>query len=709
MSDIKAKVVEFTLHPHPDPEVQFLSVAKIVGKEWQCVVKTTDMQDVRYGIYIPIDAELSTTHPMFAFLDKKGNKKPFRIKTIRLRQQLSQGLLIPAPKEATLDEDWTERLGVTRWEPVVPKHLAGDMIREPGNFQKYTSIENWKNFPNVFSDGDMVRVTEKLHGCLKNDSLISMSDGSKKKITQINVGDEVFGIDKNDNLTTTKVTNVFNNGKAKDGWLSIKIAKKKIGSGTAYSSIICTPNHQFWSNMHQTYVDAKNLSVGDEVLSHRMKIQHTPVQEQIILGKLLGDASLRTIASSAHLEWGHTKEHEQYFDFVANGLGDLFAKKSKKEYMSGFGSKMIRGRTISLFSLKKKFSSFYKKGKKIAPNWVAKELTPLSIAFWYMDDGSLGHHEDQEDRAHFAVCDFSEKDCKVLLKGLKKFNINGVYYQSSNHDKNKKHSRIRLNADEAEKLFILIAPYITSCMQYKLPERHRVHNGNLPLTENLQYKKFLVPQKICEIKSVKAQSLRYDIETETHNYFAHGILLHNSNARFGFVDEGKVGGLTYFVGTHRTARSKDGNNLYSEISRNLQVEEKLHPLLDEFNPKQHLLVFGEIYGSGVQDLIYDCNKNQQQFRVFDVLIDHVYQSWSLIERVATLLGVQTVPLMYCGPFNLEETLKMRDGKTTLGGQHVREGVVVTSEPETYHPEVGRKMIKFISDDYLLRKNSLDGH
>lgn len=338
----RAKIVEFTLHKHPDADI--LSVAVIKNTGWQCVVKTEDFHGVKYGIYILIDSEVPTTNAMFAFLDKKGNKKPFRIKTIRLRQQLSQGLLIPAPEGAILDEDWTERLGVTRWEPVIPKHLAGDMVREPGNFQKYTSIENWKNFPTVFSNGDMVRVTEKIHG---------------------------------------------------------------------------------------------------------------------------------------------------------------------------------------------------------------------------------------------------------------------------------------------------------------------------------------------------------------------------TNCRFGFVDEGKADGLTYFVGTHKTARSIDGNNLYSEVSRKLRVEEKLRPLLNELAPKQHLLVFGEIYGWSVQDLVYDCAKNQQQFRIFDVLIDHAYQPWSMVERVAALLEVQTVPLMYQGPFDLEETLKMRDGKTTLGGQHVREGVIVTSEPEMHHSEVGRKIIKFISDDYLLRKGEKD--
>ena len=129
----------------------------------------------------------------------------------------------------------------------------------------------------------------------------------------------------------------------------------------------------------------------------------------------------------------------------------------------------------------------------------------------------------------------------------------------------------------------------------------------------------------------------------------------------------------------------------------------------KFKPKQHFLIFGEIYGWNVQDLVYDCGKNQQHFRIFDVLIDHVYQPWSVIENVATALEVDTVPVLYRGPYSGQIAMQLRDGKTTLGGGHVREGVVVTAEPESYHPEIGRKIIKLISDDYLLRKGGTDGH
>jgi hypothetical protein len=66
---------------------------------------------------------------------------------------------------------------------------------------------------------------------------------------------------------------------------------------------------------------------------------------------------------------------------------------------------------------------------------------------------------------------------------------------------------------------------------------------------------------------------------------------------------------------------------------------------------------------------------------------------------------------------MEKMAEHRDGKTTLGNSHVREGVVVRPVVETqweYTDELGqfismRKITKCISDDYLLRRNATDGH
>ena len=40
-----------------------------------------------------------------------------------------------------------------------------------------------------------------------------------------------------------------------------------------------------------------------------------------------------------------------------------------------------------------------------------------------MDDGSLTHNEDQEDRISFATCNFDEKSIDNIIESLNKFGI----------------------------------------------------------------------------------------------------------------------------------------------------------------------------------------------------------------------------------------------------------------------------------------------
>lgn len=188
--------------------------------------------------------------------------------------------------------------------------------------------------------------------------------------------------------------------------------------------------------------------------------------------------------------------------------------------------------------------------------------------------------------------------------------------------------------------------------------------------------------------------------------------IHGTNFRFGHVSaDGRVDGEhTYCVGTHRTARAKDGKNLYSQTSVQLDLEAKIGTLVHRFSPEQNFVIFGEIFGRGVQDLTYGLNQTTN-LRIFDVLVNHVYQPWEVVEEVAFHLGVKTVPLLYRGPYSEAIALSLRDGggTTISGGNHMREGIVVTAEPESFHPEIGRKILKFISDEYLLRSGATDGH
>lgn len=114
---------------------------------------------------------------------------------------------------------------------------------------------------------------------------------------------------------------------------------------------------------------------------------------------------------------------------------------------------------------------------------------------------------------------------------------------------------------------------------------------------------------------------------------------------------------------------------------------------------RQVILFGETYGR-VQKLRYGL-ENGIAFRAFDLLCDGKYVGWDAFEEICRAYGVETVPLLYRGPFSLDQAKALSEGKTMLGGGHIREGVVIKPIQERVDPTVGRVMLKFVSDAYLL--------
>ncbi len=163
------------------------------------------------------------------------------------------------------------------------------------NFGEYTYIENTRNFPDIFAIGKPVIMTEKVHGCLFYKTKILVADGSRKKIIDIQKGEYVLGVDENGNVVPSLVLNTFNNGKA-ENWLTVSGKRKKASmGGTSTWNVHCTPNHRFWNPEKKRYIAAGNLVAGDKVLLVRNEIGLTPVQKQILIGKMFGDRRLHTM------------------------------------------------------------------------------------------------------------------------------------------------------------------------------------------------------------------------------------------------------------------------------------------------------------------------------------------------------------------------------------------------------------------------------
>mmetsp|Transcript_15241 Transcript_15241/g.22925 ORF Transcript_15241/g.22925 Transcript_15241/m.22925 type:complete len:370 (+) Transcript_15241:45-1154(+) len=104
----------------PIPNADNIVLAEINGISWQCIIKKDEFQEGDLAIYYAIDSVPDFSDPNTALVKSRGN----RIKTIKLRGVISQGLLAPlswlADRGHSIDslsegEDVTDRMGVTKY------------------------------------------------------------------------------------------------------------------------------------------------------------------------------------------------------------------------------------------------------------------------------------------------------------------------------------------------------------------------------------------------------------------------------------------------------------------------------------------------------------------------------------------------------------------------------------------------------------------
>lgn len=170
----------------PIPGADAIEVATVLG--WDVVVKKGEYKVGDLAIYFEIDSFLPQ-RPEWDFLEKSclrrmGEQVGLRLKTIRLRGQVSQGLLLPVnilhnpdnimypfPRDfiSQLSEgdDLTELLGVVKWDPPLPAQLAG-VAR--GNFPSFIPKTDQNRIQNIWRrnetriKNDKWEVTVKLDG-----------------------------------------------------------------------------------------------------------------------------------------------------------------------------------------------------------------------------------------------------------------------------------------------------------------------------------------------------------------------------------------------------------------------------------------------------------------------------------------------------------------------------------------------------------------
>jgi len=139
------------------------------------------------------------------------------------------------------------------------------------------------------------------------------------------------------------------------------------------------------------------------------------------------------------------------------------------------------------------------------------------------------------------------------------------------------------------------------------------------------------------------------------------------------------------------------------------VRSLLRSVYDATRDVAAVILFGEIYGS-VQSLRYGHEKGAVSYRAFDISVNGRMMDWDDVVVACEEHGVETVPLLYRGPFSVETLRELSGGDTTLGGGHMREGVVVHPAVERRDERGRRVMLKRLSDEYRLRAERIsDSH
>ena len=167
----KLASIQKILKLEPIENADLIEKATVLG--WNLVVKKGEFQVGEQCIYCEIDSLLPERHE-YEFLRPRG----FRIKTAKLRGQISQGIcfpmsvldgLLPDEERMLLEEgtEVTDELGIKKYELPIPASMSGAIKGAFPGFIPKTDEIRIQSVPEVLDEfrGTSFYITEKVDGC----------------------------------------------------------------------------------------------------------------------------------------------------------------------------------------------------------------------------------------------------------------------------------------------------------------------------------------------------------------------------------------------------------------------------------------------------------------------------------------------------------------------------------------------------------------
>ena len=202
-----------------------------------------------------------------------------------------------------------------------------------------------------------------------------------------------------------------------------------------------------------------------EIKSFAKSVQLTSIQKEVLTGLLLGDGHLETQnqGRTFRLKVEHSIIQKDYVDWLYTIYKNIILTEPqiKKQIINGKTYQKYWFSTISIESMSLYGNLFYKSRKKIVPKNISHMISCLSLAIWFMDDGSL-KSQFHKARIINTQC-FSKNDLSLLQNMLlSKFHIHTTLRNQQEG------MQIYIPSQDSKKFLDLIRTFVIPSMEYKL-------------------------------------------------------------------------------------------------------------------------------------------------------------------------------------------------------------------------------------------------
>lgn len=207
--------------------------------------------------------------------------------------------------------------------------------------------------------------------------------------------------------------------------------------------------------------------------------------------------------------------------------------------------------------------------------------------------------------------------------------------------------------------------------------------------------------------------------------------IHGTNARYGIVKKKKLStwdkvkkffrladkyiDYEYVYGSHNVEKGSDSQGFYDTdvwrtVADKYNIRERLWEIFraskDLYNIEEGIVIYGEIYGPGIQKN-FDYGLKELEYVGFDVTINGEYCYTTRSFTIHSLMGLKYVPVLHVGAWSQEIQDSFVFNNFIEGTKVPHEGIVIKALDGSR-----QKVAKVINPDYLIygeKHNVGDSH